>query len=615
MKNLFTFLVLVVLLAGNLLSGDRLVLVERFTSSTCPPCASNNPTMDAFLNSQNPDKIIGLSFHMNWPSPGNDPMFHHNAADNTARRSFYNVNSIPQARMDGLINIQPNYTNGALTSYFNSRTNILSPVTVVVTDSTYGDSVLVRARIYCEVLLVNPSVLVHFVIFEKHITNINPPATNGETDFYDVMRKMPVTANGENISLYPGQTYILERRYKMDPAWNPAEIRNFVFLQQGQEILNAAQITKNFTFIPNSPYKSVQQGQSQNATFQLQIPVVTQGYNSAVTLSAEVDPPTAGITVSFPGGSTISSFPANFDVLVSSTSGVPTGAYRIVITGTNTNSKVHKTSVSYLVGQNFINVAANKPLLQFNVNNQNYTFSSMFTWNLGSQQTVSAISPQVFASTRYRYLNWSDGGDSSHQITIGTNITNYTVNYKTQYKLIGSLVPNGIPATITGGNLFYDSASTVSFAITPTTVQYNGKTYYFQRWAGSGNGSYTGTEPQYTINGMHNVIVQAAIFDTIAPFGIQNLNTGIPKSFTLHQNYPNPFNPVTKIKFDVPKFSPVSIKMYDVIGNEVAVIYSGELAPGYYEADFNASDFASGVYFYRIDAGDFTNVKRMVLVK
>jgi hypothetical protein len=55
--------------------------------------------------------------------------------------------------------------------------------------------------------------------------------------------------------------------------------------------------------------------------------------------------------------------------------------------------------------------------------------------------------------------------------------------------------------------------------------------------------------------------------------------------------------------------------MYDIIGNEVGVIFSGELAPGFYETDFNASNYASGVYFYKIDAGEFTSVKRMVLVK
>jgi Secretion system C-terminal sorting domain len=616
MKKIFTFLALVFVLAGSSFAGDRLVLVERFTSSTCPPCASNNPIMDAFLNSQDPERIIGLSYHMDWPAPGNDPMHWHNVVDNTARRNFYSVNSIPQARMDGLINIQPSYNQTALLSYFQTRTGLLSPVTIVVTDAVVGDSIVVRARIYCEVMLANPMVVLQFVIMEKHITNISPPATNGETDFYDVMRKMPVSATGELIALYPGQTYIVERKYKMNPAWNPSEIRHFVFLQQGQEMMNVGQLTKNFTLIPNSSYKSVQQGQSQSATYQMQIPVTTAGYNSAVTLSAEVDPPTAGVTVSFPGGNTVSTFPANFDMNVSSTATVPAGAYRIIVTGTNTNNKTHKTSVSYLVGQNFISVNTNRtsPNLQFVVDNTVYSSAKLFTWNLNTQHTLAAVSPQTYASTRYVFNNWSNNGDSSQTITVGTAISNYTVFYRTQFKLITNFTPSNLPVTITSGNIFHDSAASVTMSPNPFQLTFNGKEYYFQRWNGTGNGSYSGTNPTVNLT-MNNVILETAVYDTIPPIGIQNLNNGVPVSFSLHQNFPNPFNPVTKIKFDIPKMSSVNIKMYDVIGNEVGVIYSGELAPGYYEADFNASNYASGVYFYKIEAGEFTSVKRMVLVK
>jgi len=109
MKKLFTIaFILSIILAINVQSGDRLVIVERFTSSTCPPCASNNPIMDAFLSSQDIDKIIGISYHMNWPAPGNDPMYLYNPNDNSSRRSFYGINSIPEARVDGIIKYQAN---------------------------------------------------------------------------------------------------------------------------------------------------------------------------------------------------------------------------------------------------------------------------------------------------------------------------------------------------------------------------------------------------------------------------------------------------------------------------------------------------------------------------
>lgn len=615
MNKLLTVFALTLLIAANIYSGDRMVLVERYTSWTCGPCASNNPTMEAFLNSVDADKIVGIAYHMNWPAPGNDGYYLYNPVDNTSRRNFYGVNAIPQAYMDGVINIQSPYNTGTLNSYFSSRTGLLSPITVIVTDSTFGDSVMVRARIYCEVMLSNPNVIVHFSMQEKHNHFTSPPGTNGETDFYDVMRRMNNNGTGQSISIFPGQTVIVEKKFYKDPVWNQSEVYPMVFFQQGTEIMNAGKKTLNFTLIPVSSYQSVNQGQAQNATFQLSIPVVANAYNSAVTLTSEVIPPTAGITVSFPGGTTVNTFPSNFNVLVNSTAAVPAGAYRIVVTGTNTSGKVHKTSVSYLVGQNFISVRANRPTLQFKVDGVNYTNASIFTWNLGSSHTLSAISPQVFGSTRYVFLNWSNGGDSSQTITAGTIISNYTVNYKLQFKLITSFAPSELPVSINGGNLFYDSAATVTFSPTPFQLTYNGIDYYFQKWNGSGNGSYSGTNPNGLISSMSNVIIEAAVYDTIAPIGINNLNTGIPTAYELRQNYPNPFNPVTKIKFDIPQQSPVSIKLYDIIGNEIGVIYSGELSPGYYEAEFNASNYASGVYFYRIDAGNFTSVKRMVLVK
>ncbi len=534
MKRLFTFLALTIILSCNLYSGDRMVIIERFTSWTCPPCATYNPIMESFINSVDPDKIVGIAYHMNWPAPGNDGYFLYNPADNTARRSFYNINAIPQAQMDGSTNIQTPYTNVGLTNMFNSRTNLLSPITVILTDSTFGDSIRVRARIYCEVYMPNTNAIVHFSMQERHNTFSSPPGTNGETQFYDVMRKMNNFGTGQAVSLFPGQTISVEKTFYQDPVWNAAQLMPIMFIQQGQEILNASKLTNNFTLIPNSSYISVQQGQSQSGTFQCQIPVTTSGYNSNVTLTAEVDPPNAGITVSFPGGNTVSTFPASFSVQVNSNGSVPTGAYRIIVTGTNTNNKVHKTSVSYLVGRNFISATANRSNLQFRVDGTTFTGTSFFNWDVNSPHTLSAISPQLSGSTRWVFLNWSDGGDTTHTINVGNAINTYTVNYKTQFKLITSVSPGGMPVTVTGGNLFYDSASTVNFSVAPLALTHNGRDYYFQRWNGTGNGSYTGTNPSPTITNMNSVIVQSAVYDTIAPIGIQNLNTGVPQIFELH---------------------------------------------------------------------------------
>lgn len=97
--------------------------------------------------------------------------------------------------------------------------------------------------------------------------------------------------------------------------------------------------------------------------------------------------------------------------------------------------------------------------------------------------------------------------------------------------------------------------------------------------------------------------------------GIQPVSNEIPKSYSLSQNYPNPFNPVTNINFSVPISRLVILKVYDITGKEVAQLVNKTMAAGVYTYDFNASQLSSGVYFYRMTAGDFTEVKKMVLVK
>lgn len=89
----------------------------------------------------------------------------------------------------------------------------------------------------------------------------------------------------------------------------------------------------------------------------------------------------------------------------------------------------------------------------------------------------------------------------------------------------------------------------------------------------------------------------------------------VPKAFKLEQNYPNPFNPVTQIKFAIPKQEFVNLKVYDITGKEIKTLVNDIKSAGYYIVDFNASDFTSGTYFYKLEAGEFTEVKKMILIK
>jgi len=108
------------------------------------------------------------------------------------------------------------------------------------------------------------------------------------------------------------------------------------------------------------------------------------------------------------------------------------------------------------------------------------------------------------------------------------------------------------------------------------------------------------------------------------PIGIKRISETIPDKFILCQNYPNPFNPTTKIKFDIPPVGQrhafdVRMIIYDVLGREVTVLVNQQLSPGTYEVEWSAvggaSNYPSGVYFYMLEAGDFVETRKMVLIK
>lgn len=97
--------------------------------------------------------------------------------------------------------------------------------------------------------------------------------------------------------------------------------------------------------------------------------------------------------------------------------------------------------------------------------------------------------------------------------------------------------------------------------------------------------------------------------------GITNISNEVPNEYLLKQNYPNPFNPVTNIEFSIPKSGNVKLVIYDMLGRDVKTLVDESLNAGSYKVDMNASELSSGTYFYKLTSGDYTEIKKMVLVK
>lgn len=114
--------------------------------------------------------------------------------------------------------------------------------------------------------------------------------------------------------------------------------------------------------------------------------------------------------------------------------------------------------------------------------------------------------------------------------------------------------------------------------------------------------------------GMRGILGLAFVYDSLA-VSVEREEGSIPKEFALEQNYPNPFNPTTTINFALPEKSNVKLTVYDILGKEIKVLVNEEKAAGRYEVDFNAGNFTSGVYIYKLETDQFSKAMKMQLVK
>jgi hypothetical protein len=153
-------------------------------------------------------------------------------------------------------------------------------------------------------------------------------------------------------------------------------------------------------------------------------------------------------------------------------------------------------------------------------------------------------------------------------------------------------------------NTSYSASSTVNSSTTP--VQ---RTFCMYQDNGAGCSSATLT------NSVTNPTRPNIQLTMNFAMGVSNNHGGVPKEFALFQNYPNPFNPVTKIKYDMPISGFATLKVYDMLGKEVATVINEEKKPGSYIVDFDGSNLASGAYFFKFQVNNFIQTKKMILLK
>ncbi len=189
----------------------------------------------------------------------------------------------------------------------------------------------------------------------------------------------------------------------------------------------------------------------------------------------------------------------------------------------------------------------------------------------------------------------------------------------------GGFYPYIMSLTTYGSDLYVAGLYTIAGGLTANGIaKWNGSTW---STLGSGFANSANVCGAFTSCIYNNELYCGGIFysaggvsaGNIAKYGtltgINTISTELPNKFKLSQNYPNPFNPVTNIKFDIAKAGNVILKVYDIQGREVSTLINEKLSPGSYQTNWNAANFPSGTYYYRLISDNYLETKKLVLVK
>ena len=261
-----------------------------------------------------------------------------------------------------------------------------------------------------------------------------------------------------------------------------------------------------------------------------------------------------------------------------------------------------------------------------------------------SNQNFNPNSIKIYQGTEHYYLGDYQGISSSDNITFpfytgqGSTLHDYTA-YLPDYGISfqrpvdtvnhGQTSVNRVIAPMMGT---YSGTVTYTASVSPTPSQ---GTITFN-WSPSNVKTFSGAPDSLTLNSVvssdvpyQNYTVTVSAVENSGPrthsrtwvlsvaniIGISHNSNEVPLSYALGQNYPNPFNPTTQIEYSLPKQSFVTLKVFNLLGQEVATLVNDVKTAGVHDITFNGENLPSGIYYYRINAGDYTDVRKMILVK
>lgn len=618
--------------------SQRMVLAEEFTQASCGPCAAQNPTFNSLLFA-NTAKVIPLKYQTSWP--GVDPMNAQNASEVATRVTYYNVSGVPDSPMDGTEQTGSSYT-GAPANYTQTKINteyaVPSPFTINVSHSFSPDydSIFITCVITAsENFTTSGALKAHIAMVEKTITFTSAPGTNGETEFYNVMRKMYPSAAGTTLP----------------STWTSGQSQTITFARPIPSYIYSKAQIGIVAFVQSDVDKQVQQ-----AAFSAPQPIPVDIGATAISGIPAVQCAmtfTPTVTVKNFGTNTLTSCNINYKTDAGSvmtqawTGSLATGASQVVTLPAQTvaTSGSH-TFTSYTSDPNggmdddaannqtvksfgIFGTAAAAPLIQgyasttfppagWVINNPDGGITWTRKTAVGGFSTASSE-----ASAKMDFYDIPDGavdemyaqnvdftGISSPSMKFDVAYAQYNAAYVDQLDVMASSDCGSSWTNVyskSAGTLATNGGSMVTSAFTPTATQWRTETVSLSAFAG---------QPSVMIKFVATSGYGNNLY--VDNINMGNLATGIHEAAAADNSvsvYPNPITNSATIEFNLAEASKVSITMLNALGQVVTSEDLGTMSEGAQKYALNAESLSNGLYFVNIKVGTKTVTKKVSVSK
>ncbi len=563
MKRIYLLLSILFAVVAGFGQSQRFILFEEFTNASCSPCALQNPGFDALLNA-NASKCTSIKYHTNWP--GVDPMNAQNPADVGTRVTYYNVSGVPHALMDGVpqsgssyLGAPANVTQGKI----DTRYAVPSPFSMQIQHqlSPIQDSVYSTMLITCTQPIAE-NLVAHNVIIEKWIHFNAAPGTNGEKDFYNVMKKMLPGPGGSALpqQMEAGDYVILEGAWKFANVYDKTQIATVGFVQNkvSKEVHQAALSTTGLLTLPYD-------------------------------LDAQV------LEV--------------IDVLPKTCIGTLTPSIRI---RNNGNSMLQNLTFKYRVNdgpeQSYTWIGGLESLKKALVVLPEYNFTIREQNELIVYSTLPNTGVDQYPKNDTLHFTFTNAPVSTSQVQLVIRTDNAPEETTWVFKnSLGETIASGGPYT--QPNKIYQQVITLP----------KPDCFRFTLYDAGGNGiCCLNGNGVYELSSSGTIIKQGGAFGYYessdlwyeAPASVTESDAA--DRFTVR---PNPVNGTSKVTFYLTHDASVSLKVYSSLGQPVINLFEGALQAGKHELTLDATGLKPGIYVMQLNSGAVVISKKVTVVR